>query len=86
MENKCIAKDTKQIRLLLEKGSDVNFKDSAGKTPIYYSIDQLDNETIKLLLDYKTIQENNRMIIYASITGYGSKGPSHNKVAFDLIM
>jgi len=26
------------------------------------------------------------MIIYASITGYGSKGPSHNKVAFDLIM
>lgn len=26
------------------------------------------------------------MIIYASITGFGSKGPSHNKVAFDLIM
>jgi len=42
--------------------------------------------TKNLNIDYKMIKEINNMIIYASITGFGSKGPSHKKVAFDLIM
>lgn len=37
----------------------------------------------RLHLDYETLQKYNEKIIYASVSGYGSKGPDATKASFD---
>src|SRR6478736_10069278 len=36
-------------------------------------------------LDYATLAERNRRLIYASISGYGQTGPMRHKGGFDLV-
>jgi ankyrin repeat protein len=45
-------KNIPMIRLLLEKGADVNAKDEGGKTPLCLAIYTENNEIVKLLLSY----------------------------------
>jgi crotonobetainyl-CoA:carnitine CoA-transferase CaiB-like acyl-CoA transferase len=37
-------------------------------------------------LDYESLAEKNRRLIYMTITGYGSRGPEHNQPGFDPLL
>lgn len=76
-----------------KKGITIDLTKSEGKAVIYRLIQKSDvfvqnfrpGVMEKLKLDYQTVSQINPRIIYASGTGWGSKGPDARKPAFDVL-
>ena len=41
------------IRILLDNGADINFKDKGSKTSLIYAVQEQNAEAVKILLKYK---------------------------------
>ncbi len=76
-----------------KKGITIDLTKDKGKEVIYRLVEESDvfvqnfrpGVMERLKLDYKTISQINPRIIYASGTGWGSKGPDARKPAFDVL-
>jgi crotonobetainyl-CoA:carnitine CoA-transferase CaiB-like acyl-CoA transferase len=76
-----------------KKGITIDLTKDKGKEVIYRLVKESDvfvqnfrpGVMEKLKLDYKTVSQINPRIIYASGTGWGSKGPDARKPAFDVL-
>jgi len=92
------ALDTPQGRNLLFESANLNKRSLAldlnkegGKKIFYRLIEHSDifytnyfeDSASKIGLDYDTLSKHNSRLIYASASGYGSKGPDRSKRAFD---
>ncbi|KAL7033779.1 hypothetical protein ACKWTF_007719 [Chironomus riparius] len=67
----------------LKKGKDVLY-DLAKKSDVILE-NYLPGKLDKISLGYEDIKKINPSIIYCSITGFGSKGPYHNRGGYDVI-
>ena len=86
----CLYGDEKIIRLLLDNGADVNYREPLNKdTPLiyllrsYWSIDSKDIETIKILLEYGADSKNIKNKIGYTALDYAKK--SKNKILINLL-
>jgi ankyrin repeat protein len=55
------------VKLLLDKGADVNKKDLSGHSPLYYAAKTDDDDIVRLLLSYGAVaddQETESLIVY----------------------
>lgn len=92
------ALDTPQGRNLLFESANLNKRSLAldlnkegGKKIFYRLIERSDifytnyfeDSASKIGLDYQNLSKHNSRLIYASASGYGSKGPDRSKRAFD---
>ncbi|MFC1822825.1 CaiB/BaiF CoA transferase family protein [Thermodesulfobacteriota bacterium] len=76
-----------------KKSLTLNLKKEEGRKILYELISNSDvfysnyNRSVlkRLNIDYSTLKKRNPRLIYIAISGYGEKGPSSNKRAFDLI-
>ena len=76
-----------------KKGITLNLKSEEGKQVLFRLLRKSDvfvqnfrtGVVEKLGIDYKTLSGYNPRIIYASATGFGSRGPDANEPAFDLL-
>lgn len=76
-----------------KKGITIDLTKDKGKEVIYRLVEKSDvfvqnfrpGVMERLKLDYKTLSQFNPGIIYASGTGWGSKGPDAKKPAFDVL-
>lgn len=86
----CLYGNKEIIRLLIKKGADVNYREPLNKdTPLiyllrsYWSIDNKDIETIKLLLEYGADSNNIKNKIGYTALDYAKK--SKNKILINLL-
>jgi crotonobetainyl-CoA:carnitine CoA-transferase CaiB-like acyl-CoA transferase len=74
------------------KGLALDLKQEAGRDILYKLIGKADvfttnyetNSVKKLKLDYATLSQINPKLIYASINGYGTKGPDKDEKGYDF--
>jgi crotonobetainyl-CoA:carnitine CoA-transferase CaiB-like acyl-CoA transferase len=76
-----------------KKGITLNLKTEEGKQVLFRLVEKSDvfvqnfrpGVAERLGIDYKALSSYNPMIIYASATGFGRKGPDAKEPAFDLL-
>ncbi len=74
-----------------KKGITLDLKKEKGREVIYRLVEKSDvfaqnyrgGVAKRLGVDYKTLSQYNPKLIYASVSGYGPKGPDSNKPSFD---
>jgi len=69
------------LNLMHEKGKEIMYE-LVKKSDVFMTNFQ-PSALVKMGLEYRSLSELNPMLIYASLTGYGSKGPNKDKPGYD---
>ncbi|MFC1532421.1 CaiB/BaiF CoA transferase family protein [Thermodesulfobacteriota bacterium] len=69
--------------LTRKKGREIVYR-LIEKSDIFYS-NYLPNSIKRMGMDYETLAKINPMLIYASMSGYGNRGPESNTRAYDVL-
>ena len=77
-----------------KRGISLNLKSPRAREILYSLVEQVDvviqsflpRTAVNLGVDYESLSALNPRLIYASISGYGAKGPMSNKPGYDLMV